>query len=151
MTLAELIPSEHVFVRLRAGDKARLLRELARRCAVPLGVPAPALAAALEARESLGSTGVGAGIAVPHAQVPNLATTAGFLATLDRPVEYHAIDGRPVDLVFLLLGPPAARGAHLALLAAGTRRLRDRGIADALRAATSAEAARTLLVAEAAA
>ena len=100
------------------------------------------------AREELGSTGVGAGIAVPHAQVPRLAATAGFFAQLERPVDFAAIDGRPVDLVFLLLGPPAARAEHLALLAAGTRRLRDRAVAEALRAATSAEAVRALLVAE---
>jgi PTS system nitrogen regulatory IIA component len=85
---------------------------------------------------------------VPHAQVPQLPATAAFFAQLERPVDYAAIDGRPVDLVFLLLGPPQARSEHLALLAAGTRRLRDRAVADALRAAGSAEAVRALLVAE---
>lgn len=147
-TLSELIGPDHVFVQLRVADKARLLQELARRAAQALGLPAADVAAALTAREALGSTGVGSGIAVPHAQVPQLAGTAGFFAQLERPVDYAAIDGKPVDLVFLLLGPPAARAEHLALLAAGTRRLRDRAVAEALRAATSPEAARTFLVAE---
>jgi PTS system nitrogen regulatory IIA component len=148
-TLAALLRPDHVFVRLRAADKPRLIQELARRAGAVLDVPAADIAAALAARESLGSTGVGAGIAVPHAQLPQLAATAAFFAHLDRPVEFAAIDGRPVDLLFLLLGPPAARAEHLALLAAGTRRLRDRTVADALRAASSAAAARALLVADA--
>ena len=148
LTLADVIRPEHVFVRLRVADKPRLIQELARRAAAALDLPAAELAAALSAREALGSTGVGAGIAVPHAQVPQLAATAAFFAQLDRPVDFASVDGRPVDLVFLLLGPPQARGEHLTLLAAGTRRLRDRAVADALRAAGSAEAVRALLIAE---
>jgi len=146
VTLAEVIGDENVFVRLRANDKSRLLQELARRVGAVLGLPAAEIAAALAAREALGSTGVGNGIAVPHAQLPQLPATAGFFAQLERPVDFAAIDGKPVDLIFLLLGPPQARAEHLALLAAGTRRLRERSIADALRGATSAASARALLV-----
>ncbi len=140
MTLAALMPPERVFVGVRAADKTRLLAELARRAGAALGVPAAEIAAALAAREALGSTGVGAGIAVPHAQLPQLAGTAAFLARLERPIDYEAVDGRPVDLVFLLLGPPAARAEHLAALAAGTRRLRDPAIAAGLRNTATAEA-----------
>jgi PTS system nitrogen regulatory IIA component len=147
-SLAELIGPDHVFVRLRAADKPRLLQELARRAGAVLGLPAGEIAAALAAREQLGSTGVGSGIAVPHAQLPQLPATAGFFAQLERPVDFAAIDGKPVDLLFLLLGPPQARAEHLALLAAGTRRLRERAVADGLRAATTAAAARALLVGE---
>ncbi len=145
-TLSDVIGEDHVFVRLRAADKARLLRELATRIAGVLGLAAAEIAAALAAREALGSTGVGLGIAVPHAQLPQLAATVGFLAQLERPVDFAAIDGRPVDLLFVLLVPPTARAEHLPLLAAGTRRLRERSVADALRAAaTAAEARATLL------
>jgi PTS system nitrogen regulatory IIA component len=146
-TLAETIAEAQVFVRLRANDKPRLLQELARRAAAVLGLPAAEIAAALTAREALGSTGVGNGIAVPHAQLSQLPATAGFFAQLERPVDFASIDGKPVDLVFLLLGPPQARAEHLSLLAAGTRRLREKPVAEALRAATSAAAARALLVA----
>jgi nitrogen PTS system EIIA component len=148
MTLAELIKPAAVFVRLRAADKPRLLQELARRIGAALGLPPAEIAAALAAREALGSTGVGAGIAVPHAQLPLLAVPAGFFAQLERPLEFAAIDGRPVDLVYVLLTPPGARAEHLALLAAGTRRLRARTVADAMRAAISPDDLRTLLVAE---
>lgn len=137
-----------MFARLRAADKPRLLQELGRRIGVALGLPAADVAAALAAREALGSTGIGAGIAVPHAKLAALPAPAGFFAQLDRPLEYDAIDGRPVDLLFVLLSPPQAQAAHLALLAAGTRRLRDRAAADAIRAAGPAEAIRALFVAE---
>lgn len=144
-TLGALLRDDHVFVRLRAADKPRLLQELARRAGALIGIPAADIGAALSSREALGSTGVGQGIAVPHAQMPQLATAAVFFAQLDRPVDFAAIDERPVDLVFLLLGPPHARGEHLSLLAAGTRRLRERSVAEALRAATTAAEARALL------
>ncbi len=146
--LSAIMPPAHVFVGLRAADKAKLLAELARRASAVLGLPAGEIAAALTAREALGSTGVGGGIAVPHAQVPALGGTAAFLARLDRPVEYAALDARPVDLVFLLLGPPVARAEHLAALAAATRRLRDPALAAALRSAAGAEALRAAFIAE---
>ena len=147
-TLATLIGEEHILLRLRASDKPRLLQELSRRAALVLGLPPAEIAAALAAREALGSTGVGHGIAVPHAQVPALSATVGFFAQLERPVEFAAIDGQPVDLVFMLLGPPKARAEHLALLAAGTRRLRERRVAAALRQSRSVAEARGLLVGE---
>ena len=148
MTLDELIRPAHVFIRLRAADKPRLLQDVARRIGAVLGLPPAEIAAALLAREALGSTGVGAGVAVPHAQLPALAAPAGFFVQLDRPVEFAAIDGQPVDLLYVLLSPPEARSEHLALLAAGTRRLRERAVAGAMRAATSADDVRALLVAE---
>lgn len=148
MTLAQMIGTDRVLVGVRAADKPRLLQELARRAATQLGVAAGDVAAALTAREALGSTGVGAGIAVPHAQLPQLTETAAWLVRLERPVAYDAVDGRPVDLVFLLLGPPAARADHLAALAAAARRLRDPATAEALRGAPTAEALLARFLAE---
>jgi PTS system nitrogen regulatory IIA component len=148
VTLAALVEPERVLPRLRAADKPRLLTELGRRAAAVGGVEAAAITAALAAREALGSTGVGAGIALPHAAVPGLAGTVGFLIRLERPIDFAAIDGGPVDLVFLLLGPPEGRAEHLAALAAAARRLRDPATAAALRAAASAEAMRAAFLAE---
>ena len=146
MTLDELIKPAQVFAGLRGGDKPRLLQEIAARIGPVLGIPAAAIALALAAREALGSTGIGDGIAVPHAQLPQLTVPAGFFVQLARPVEFAAIDGRPVDLLYVLLSPPGDHAAHLALLAAGTRRLRDRAVAAAIRAAGSPEAVRTALL-----
>jgi len=148
MTLETLVPQAHVIADLRVADKPKLLQELARRAGAALHLPPGDIAAALSAREALGSTGVGAGIAVPHARLPQLDRTAGFLVRLGRPVDYASVDGRMVDLVFLLLGPPAARNEHLAALAAATRRLRDPAIAEALRTAANAEVLRSRFLAE---
>jgi PTS system nitrogen regulatory IIA component len=137
-----------VFPRLKVPDKARLLSELARRAAASLGSTAPDLAALLAAREALGSTGVGSGIAVPHARVDGLVSPTGFFARLDKPIDYDAIDGQPVDLVFLLLSPTQEAGGHLAALAAVSRRLRDRKVADALRRTDDPARMQALLVGE---
>jgi len=145
MTLDELIPPAHVLDRLRAADKASLLGALARAAGEALGLPPADIAAALAAREALGSTGTGGGIALPHARLDGLAAPTGFLARLDRPMAWDAVDGRPVDLVFLLLSP-AADAAHLKALAAVARRLRTPGVAEAMREAGPATALRAALV-----
>lgn len=134
MTLEELIPPGHVFERLRVADKPALLAALARAAGEALGLAPAGIAAALAAREALGSTGIGGGIALPHARMATLAAPSGFLARLERPVAFDAVDGRPVDLVFLMLSP-AADAAHLRALAAVSRRLRMPGVAEAMRTA----------------
>ncbi len=144
--LALLLPDDQVVLKLRAATKAALLAELARRAAAVTGLPAAMLAAALEAREALGSTGFGSGIAVPHARIAGLATPCGLFVRLDKALPYDAIDGKAVDLVFLLLTPAGQDSTHLALLAAISRRLRDKEIADALRKAATPAQARGLLV-----
>lgn len=144
MTLEELIPPDHLFDRLRATDKAALLNALARAAGEALGLAPAEVAAALSAREALGSTGVGGGIAVPHARVASLTRPSGFVARLDRPVAFDAVDGRPVDLVFLLLSPQAD-GEHLRALAAVSRRLRTPGVAEAMRTAAPAALRAALL------
>ena len=144
--LAILLPDDHVILKLKAASKAALLAELARRAGVFTGLPTATLIAALEAREALGSTGFGAGIAVPHARVTGLATPYGLFVRLDKPIAFEAIDGMPVDLVFLLLTPSGQDSTHLALLAALSRRLRDKAIADAVRKATTPAQARGILV-----
>ena len=147
MTLDELIPETHVFHRVRVADKPGLLAELGRRAGGVLGLAPTAITAALTAREALGSTGTGHGLAVPHARLAAISATTGFLARLDRPIAFDAVDGEPVDLICLLLSP-ASGGDHLQALAAVSRRLRERTLADAARHAGSAAELRTLLVKE---
>jgi PTS system nitrogen regulatory IIA component len=91
-------------------------------------------------REKLGSTGVGNGIAIPHGKLPNLAKLFGLFARLERPVDFEALDGQPVDLVFLLLAPAGAGADHLKALARVARLLRDPDIASKLRDSRDAEA-----------
>jgi PTS system nitrogen regulatory IIA component len=140
MTLDELIRPDRVFPTLRAGDKTALLAALGQRAGTALGLPAADITARIAARESLGSTGVGGGIAVPHARIDGLTGLAAFVARLDRPIDFAAIDGKPVDLVVLLLSPAKGDASHLAALAAVSRRLRDPAVATALRRAADVAA-----------
>jgi PTS system nitrogen regulatory IIA component len=146
MSLQTALAAEHVFLGVRAGAKPELIVEIARRIESAGGPPATLVVSALQAREVLGSTGVGNGIAVPHAALPGLAAPLAYLVQLARPVPFAAIDGQAVDLLFVLLTPPAERAEHLALLAAGTRRVREPAVAAALRAVASKAAAHALLV-----
>jgi PTS system nitrogen regulatory IIA component len=147
VTLAELLPIKHVVVS-RATSKAAAIAELARLAGRRLDRAPPAIAQALLAREALGSTGVGGGIALPHARMPDLAAPVAFLARLHDPMEWEAIDGKPVDVVFVLLSPQGADAVHLAALAAMARRLREPAVAAAIRASTDPAAIRRAVVAE---
>ena len=134
MDITTLIKPEHVFA-LRLGDKALLLKELAGRAAERTGIAAETIAEALAAREALGSTGVGQGVAIPHARIPGLESFFTLFVKLERPIEFAAIDERPVDLVFLLLIPAGTGAGHLAALAAISRQLRRRETASVVRSA----------------
>ena len=136
MEIADLIKPDGVIVGFNASSKPHLLAELARRAAAATGLSQKQIADALEARERLGSTGVGAGIAIPHAKLAALSRFFGLFARLDRPIDYDAIDGQPVNLVFLLLIPGNTR-EHLGALAAVSRRLRDEKTANLVRVAKS--------------
>src|SRR6185312_8809676 len=117
MTIGDIIPRDHVIVDLRIADKAQLLQELARRAAVALGLDQRVIFGVLQAREALGSTGLGRGFALPHARLAGLTSAFALFARLARPIEFAAIDERPVDLVILLLTPDSAGSQHLATLA----------------------------------
>jgi nitrogen PTS system EIIA component len=128
---------EHVILS-HASSKGSVIAELARLAGAQIGHPPAVIAQAVSAREELGSTGVGGGIALPHARIDGIEAPIGFFARLDRPVDWGSIDGKPVDLVFLLLSPPPADADHLAALAAMTRRLRELTIVTAIRNAAKA-------------
>ena len=97
-------------------------------------------------RERLGSTGIGDGIAIPHCKLPRLDRLFGLVARLDRPIDFDALDGQPVDILFLLLAPEGAGADHLKALARIARVLREPGIIDRLRAARDANALYAVLI-----
>jgi nitrogen PTS system EIIA component len=146
MDIDSFLAPDRVLLGLGAIGKPALLVELARRVAPATRIAAPVIAAALTAREQLGSTGVGHGFALPHARLAGLGRFVGLFARLASPIPFEAIDEAPVDLVFLLLIPGAARGEHLAALAAISRRMRDEHVLTGLRAAGTGAEAYTLLV-----
>ncbi len=134
MEVADFLNPDGVIAGLRPANKAQLLRELARHAGPAVGIEAQSVLDALLAREALGSTGVGNGIAVPHARIDGIGRLFGLFARLEKAIDFAAIDEQPVDLVFLLLIPSAAGNEHLAALAAVSRRLRDKDVLRQLRA-----------------
>ena len=140
MKLSELIGPDRVIVDLRVNDKAHLLGELARQAATRTGLESGAVLSALAAREALGSTGLGRGFALPHARVAGVDRLFGLFVRLSRPLDFEAIDGKPVDLVFLLLIPIGAGNEHVAALAAIAREMRDEAVVKQVRKAANATA-----------
>jgi PTS system nitrogen regulatory IIA component len=145
MTIAEIIAADRVVVGLRVADKAQLLLELAGRAAIALGIDRHVIFDALQGRENLGSTGLGKGFALPHARLDALSEPFALFIRLARPIDFAAIDDRPVDLVILLLGPADNGNQHLATLAALSRPLRDAAFVQKLRHAPDAAAVHRLL------
>ena len=145
MDIAEILTQDRVIPSLRVNDKTQLLQELARRAAASLNIPQKTIFGALEARESLGSTGLGQAFALPHARVEGLDRFFGLFARLARPVAYDAVDDMPVDLVFMLLIPPNTSANYVSILAAVARRIRDRELAARLRKCDKAAALYALL------
>lgn len=146
MDIADFLTPDRIALVPRVRDKGQLLADLAARVAPDCdGIPAGTILAALLTREGLGSTGLGKGFALPHARIEGLKRFIGLFARLARPISYDAIDGAPVDLVFLLLMPAEASGQHMSALAAVSRRFRDAGVTTALRTADLAKVTRILL------
>ena len=140
MEINNLLVPEGVVADLKATSKKQALQDLAKRAAEVSGLHERAIFDVLMERERLGTTGVGNGIAIPHGKLASLARLHGLFARLEQPIDFHAIDERPVDLIFVLLAPENAGADHLKALARISRLLRNNGICDKLRGTDSAEA-----------
>jgi PTS system nitrogen regulatory IIA component len=140
MKIEDFLARENALIDLKAGDKARALADLSARAAAALGLSSEAITQEILKREALGSTGVGGGVAIPHARLRDLRAPLGVVARLKRPIEFDAIDQKPVDLIFVLLTPPSEQGDHLNALAAIARKLRDPERLKLLRAAPDNDA-----------
>jgi PTS system nitrogen regulatory IIA component len=145
MTIGDLIRSNNVIDGLRVADKTQLLQELARRASAALSLDQRAILDALQARENLGSTGLGKGFALPHARLNVLTRFFVLFVRLARPIDFASIDGLPVNLMILLLTPANAGNQHLATLAALARPLRNEAFVQQLRQAPDATALHKLL------
>ena len=146
MHLADFLDTDAIKTALPGGNKRSLMKQLAELAAQRLGLDSGSILAGLNEREQLGSTGFGQGVAIPHAKVEGLDRIYGLFARLGEPVDYKAIDGRPVDLMFLLLSPPDAGAEHLKALAAISRVTRDAATLERLRGARSRDALAALLM-----
>jgi PTS system nitrogen regulatory IIA component len=135
MKITDFLSPTDATVEQKALGKDQLLKELARRAAARLGLSSGKIADTIFKREKLGSTGMGGGVAIPHARIPDLTKPFGLLARLRKPIEFEAVDGRPVDIVFLLLAPTAPESEQLNALACVARKLRSTEVVADLRQA----------------
>jgi PTS system nitrogen regulatory IIA component len=124
MKISDILSPHDVLIDVRAANKRQLLEELAAKAAISVGRGVEQVRPYLLKREELGSTGVGGGIAIPHARLPDLQRPYGLLAKLKQPMEFDAIDGQAVDIVFVLLLPAAPENGRLGALALVARALR---------------------------
>jgi nitrogen PTS system EIIA component len=138
MKISDLLSPSDVMIDVQASNKTLLLQEFAARAAASLGVPVDHVGPYLLKREALGSTGIGKGVAIPHARLPELQRPFGIFAKLRQPIEFDAIDGQAVDIVFVLLLPAAVESEALGALALVARTLRSPEILARLRAAKTA-------------
>jgi len=148
MQITDLLTTGSVIPVLHATSKKQALQELAHLAAARTGLTERAIFDVLLERERLGTTGVGRGIAIPHGKLPGLDRIHGLFARLEQRIDYDAIDGEKVDLVFLLLAPEGAGADHLKALARVSRLLRDNSVCAKLRAAKDARTLYAVLTAE---
>ncbi len=146
--LSDILSADAVEADLVIPNKKALFQHLSTAASRLTGVDSKRILAALSTREKIGSTGFGAGTAIPHGKIEGLPGVFGYLARLSTGIEYQAVDGLPVDLVFLLLSPSDAGADHLKALAGVSRALRDTQILAKLRGARSKDALFALVVGE---
>ena len=143
--LSDLLDREAILGALKANSKKKVLQDMAGPAAQRTGVPERQIFETVLQRERLGSTGVGNGIAIPHGKMKGVERLTGVFARLASPVDFDAIDGEPVDLVFLLLAPEGAGADHLKALSRIARAFRDPARVERLRATNDPEAILALL------
>ena len=139
MPLLDFLTPDAVAPSLRASSKKHALQELSAQAARLTGLEEREIFDALWQRERLGSTGIGDGIAIPHGKLASVKRLFGFVARLEKPVDFEALDTQPVDLLFLLLAPETAGADHLKALARIARVLREPGTVERIRATRDAD------------
>ena len=147
MRLCDFLDFDSIRVGFGASNKRQLLQLLGQIAGGRLGFDPGAIVDSLVERERLGSTGFGRGVAIPHGKVDGLEAIYALMVRLAEPVDYKAIDGRKVDLVFLLLSPPEAGAQHLKALAAVSRTVRSDSTLEKLRGARTRDALAAVLMA----
>jgi PTS system nitrogen regulatory IIA component len=145
MELTNLLTPECIEANLKATSKKQALQEISRLIAASTGKNERDILDVIMEREKLGTTGVGDGVAIPHGKLETLEKLYGFFARLERPINFDAIDERPVDLIFLLLAPESSGAEHLKALACISRYLRDKTNCKKLRGSNNPEALYALL------
>jgi nitrogen PTS system EIIA component len=144
--LGELLSPDSIMFKAVGKDRREIMKSMANIASNAFGIDANIAFEATMTREALGGTGVGEGVAVPHARVKGIDKSYGVFALLAEPVDFESPDGKPADLIFMLLSPEESGANHLKALAKITRLLRQPAIRAELRAARSQSALHALLV-----
>lgn len=134
MQLSDILQPAAVRSLAQVTSKKRLFQEMADLACSAYGLDSSRTLDALQERESLGPTGVGNGVALPHARLHGVERVVGLFLRLERPLDFDAVDRQPVDLAFALLAPVGSGVDHLKALALVSRTLRDADLRDKLRA-----------------
>jgi nitrogen PTS system EIIA component len=150
MTIASLISPDAVVSGIAGNNRKQVLQTLSEHVSQLSGLDERAIFETLLQRERLGTTAVGQGIAIPHGRIAGLKRLVGLFAKLARPVDFEAMDGQGVDLVFVLLAPEDAGADHLQALARIARLFRGASVAQKLRQADDEAALYAILTAESA-
>jgi PTS system nitrogen regulatory IIA component len=150
MQIGDILERAAITPRLSAPNKRQALALVSEVAARNFGLDASQVLDALSEREAAGSTGVGYGVAVPHARVEGLDRVRGVFLRLEHPVAFDSVDDLPVDLIFALFAPPQAGVEHLRALARVSRLLRQADLREQLRQARTLDAVHALLAQEAA-
>ena len=145
MEMTDLLTPDSVIDGLKVTSKKQVLQDLSDRASVLTGLKARDVLETILARERLGTTGVGQGIAIPHGRMDDLDRIYGLFARLNKPIDFDSLDEQPVDLVFKLLAPEGAGADHLKALAKISRLLRNQTICKKLRGSDSSDALFALL------
>ena len=145
MPLTDIVMPDAILPSLKATTKKQVLQDISERAARMTGLPARGIFDALLQRERLGSTGVGNGVAIPHGKLPDCTRIAGVFARLERPIDFEALDGAPVDLIFTLIAPEDAGADHLKALARIARAMREPSFVAKLRATRDAKVLYSML------
>ena len=140
MPLLDFLSPEAIAPSLKCNSKKQALHDLSAQASRLVGRDEREIFDTLLQRERLGSTGIGEGIAIPHGKLPKLESLFGLFARLEKPIDFEALDGEPVDMMFLLLAPEGAGADHLKALARVARVLRVPGIHERIRSARDASA-----------
>lgn len=139
MKISEVMGTDDVFLDVAASSKPGVLKFVAAKAGAALGISSDDIYDALQNREALGSTGMGSGIAMPHAQINGITQPFALMVRLSRPLDFEVIDEEPVDVICLILTPPGEQSRHLSLLSQFARQLRSPDVASAIRSAKDAK------------
>ena len=140
MSILDYLDANQILLDIASSSKKQVIEQLAGRAATLTGLKKRSLLEIVMRRERLGSTGIGGGIAIPHAVHSDLKRTIALLAILALPIDFDSLDGKPVDIICLVIGPLNSDSNHLKCVSSVARSLRQVATCDRLRALKSPQA-----------